>query len=505
MALLNSLINLFYTKRLEKIAAFRQEPVDIQEETLRELLSTAKDTEWGKRYDFATIKDAKTFAQRIPLQNYETLKEDIDKARKGQENIFWPTPIKWFAKSSGTTNEVSKFIPVSKEALDNCHYRGGKDIIALFAEQRPETNIFSGKGLTLGGTYHGSNEISYYGDLSAILIENAPYWSTFIRTPKSDIALIDDWETKLAEITKVALQTNVTSFLGVPSWNLVLIKNILKESGTKNLLEVWPNLELFVHGGVSFTPYREQYKALIPSANMNYLETYNASEGFFAIQDDLEDDSMLLMLDYGIFYEFVPLDELDNEQPQALTIGEVELHKNYAIVITTNAGLWRYMIGDTIRFTSLYPHKIKITGRTKLFINAFGEEVIIDNAEKALKAACETTDSIVKEYTAAPVFMGNNEQGTHEWVIEFEKEPADFDAFCKVLDQTLQNVNSDYAAKRYKNITLRFPSFHKARHNLFYDWLKSIDKLGGQNKVPRLSNERKFVEALVSLNNSDNQ
>ncbi len=500
MGLLNSLINLYYSKRLEKIDFFRKNPEEVQTGVLADLLMSAKDTEWGKRYNFTSIPDAKTFAERVPVQSYETLKNDIDRVREGEDNVFWNSPIKWFAKSSGTTNEVSKFIPVSREALDNCHYRGGKDIIALFAQQRPDSNIFSGKGLTLGGTYHGNENSSYYGDLSAILIENAPYWTSFIKAPKSDIALIDDWETKLAEITKVALQTNVTSFLGVPSWNLVLIKNILKEAKTDNLLDVWPNLELFVHGGVSFIPYREQYKTLIPSEKMNYLETYNASEGFFAIQDDLEDDSMLLMLDYGIFYEFIPLDEIHKEYPKTFTIGEVECNKNYAIVITTNAGLWRYMIGDTVMFTSLYPHKIKITGRTKLFINAFGEEVIVDNAEKALAKACEATQSVVKEYSAAPVFMGSDEQGTHEWVIEFEKEPTDFEAFCKTLDTALQELNSDYAAKRYKDITLRFPTFHKARKGLFYDWMKSRDKLGGQNKVPRLSNERKFIEELVKMN-----
>lgn len=500
MTVVNSLISFFYSKRLEKISFFKKHPWDIQKLLLLELLNIAKNTEWGKRYDFASIKDFKTFSERIPLQDYDSLKNDIDRLRKGEKNILWASNIKWFAKSSGTTNDVSKFIPVSKEALDDCHFQGGKDLIALYTKQKPESNIFSGKALTLGGSYHGSNANSYYGDLSAILIENAPFWSSFIRIPNPEIALLEDWETKLEEITKKALQTNVTSFLGVPSWNLVLIKNMLKQANAKNLLEIWPNLELFVHGGVSFSPYRQQFKDLIPSSNMNYMETYNASEGFFAIQDDLEDDSMLLMLDYGIFYEFIPLQELGKEKPKTLHIEEVKLETNYAIVITTNAGLWRYMIGDTIKFTSLYPHKIKITGRTKLFINAFGEELIIDNAEKALEVACKKTNAIVKEYTAAPVFMGTNEQGTHEWMLEFEAEPSSFDEFCKTLDQALQNLNSDYAAKRYKDITLVMPKFHKAKPHLFYDWMKERDKLGGQHKVPRLSNQREIIEELLKMN-----
>lgn len=500
MAILNSLINLFYSRRLNQLDFFKKEPEKVQYDTLKSLLNTAKDTEWGKKYDFASIDSFETFKSRIPVQKYENISKDIDRLRKGESNIFWPTPTSWFAKSSGTTNEVSKFIPVTKEALEECHFRGGKDIIAMYLEQHPDTRIFSGKTLTLGGTYHGSSDVSYYGDLSAILIENAPYWSAFIRTPKPKIALIDDWETKLEKITKIALETNVTSFLGVPSWNLVLIKNILKESGAKNLCEVWPSLELFVHGGVSFAPYREQYKQLIPGEDMNYLETYNASEGFFGIQDDLTDASMLLMLDYGIFYEFMPLEELGKEFPKTVSVEDVVLDKNYAIVISTNAGLWRYMIGDTIKFTSLYPHKIKITGRTKLFINAFGEEVIIDNAENAIAKACEETNCIVKEYTAAPVYMATNEKGTHEWILEFEKEPKDFDIFCNILDKTLQEVNSDYAAKRFKDITLRYPTFHKAKQDLFYEWMKSRNKLGGQHKVPRLANDRKFVDELLRLN-----
>ncbi|MGQ1908913.1 GH3 auxin-responsive promoter family protein [Marinifilum sp. RC60d5] len=502
MAFINSLVSWLNTKRLSQIDFFKDYPIDIQRETLTQLLDQASETEWGKKYDFRSINSLHRFKERLPVQTYEDIETYIDRLRKGEQNIFWPSEIKWFAKSSGTTNSKSKFIPVSKEALEDCHFRGGKDILAIYTSQFPETGILFGKGLTLGGSHQINNvqNNSYYGDLSAILIQNLPFWANFIRTPDTSIVLMDEWEEKLNKMTEATLNENVTSLSGVPSWFLVLLKHILKVSNKNNILEIWPNLELFVHGGVSFTPYREQFKELLPSSKMNYLETYNASEGFFGIQDNPLDDSMLLMLDYGIYYEFIPLENSNDEHPKALSLEEVELHKNYAMLITTNGGLWRYQIGDTIHFTSKKPFKFKISGRTKLYINAFGEELIIDNAEKAMKIACQKTNSIIKEYTAAPVFMDKDHKGTHQWLIEFEQAPENVDEFNYILDNALMSLNSDYEAKRYKNITLDKPILTLANKNLFYNWLKSKGKLGGQNKVPRLSNNREIIEELLTLN-----
>lgn len=502
MPLLNSIFSWFNTKRLHQIELFRQFPFEVQNEALFKLISKAKDTEYGKKYDFETIKDIKDFQRRLPIMDYESIKPFIDKHREGQQNILWPGSIKWYAKSSGTTANKSKFIPVTNEALEECHFRGGRDILAMYTNQYPDSEIFKGKGLTLGGSHQIDNFSvdSYYGDLSAILIENIPWWADFIRTPSQKVALIPEWEEKLEKLTHETIKENVTSIAGVPSWNLVMIKHILNFTGKDNLLEVWPNLELFTHGGVSFTPYREQFRRLIPSAKMNYMEAYNASEGFFSIQDNPQTDDMLLMLDYGIFYEFIPLEEVFGTQPNALTIKEVELHKNYALVISTNSGLWRYMIGDTIMFTSKYPHKIKITGRTRHFINVFGEEVIIDNAENALNTACEKTGAMVREFTAAPIFMDENTKGAHEWLIEFERPPADIDFFTQVLDTALCSINSDYEAKRYKGITLGMPIVRSLKKGTFFMWMKERGKLGGQNKVPRLSNTREYVEQLTELN-----
>ena len=502
MPLLTSIVTWINTKRIHQIDLFRKYPFDVQQEMLFKLLDKAKNTEWGKKYDYASIQTINDFQQRVPVQTYEEIKPYVNKLREGQNNVLWPSDIKWFAKSSGTTSDKSKFIPVSKEALEECHFRGGKDIMALYTHSNPESTIFSGKGLTIGGSHKIDNfsNKSYYGDLSAILIENLPFWADFIRTPSQEIALMDKWEEKLERITNHTLQENVTNIAGVPSWVLVLINYMLQKTGKNNLLEIWPNLELFMHGGVSFTPYREQFKKIIPSENMNYLESYNASEGFFAIQDDLQDDSMLLMLDYGIFYEFIPMDEFDEPNPKILTIAEVETNKNYAVVISTNGGLWRYRIGDTVIFTSLYPHKIKISGRTKHFINTFGEELIIDNAEKALKIACEKTGAQISEYTAAPIFMDNDEKGTHEWLIEFETSPSTVDYFASVLDNALKNLNSDYEAKRYKDITLVMPVVKEMKKGAFYNWFNDKGKLGGQNKMPRLSNDRKHVEELLEIN-----
>lgn len=503
MPIINSIVYWLNVKRLHQIELFKNYPFNVQQDSLFRLVQKAADTEWGVKYNYGNISEISEFQKNVPLQTYEDLKPFVDRLREGERNVLWPGEIKWFAKSSGTTSDKSKFIPVSKESLEDCHFRAGKDVLAIYTSSYPNTKIFSGKGLTLGGSHRINNysNQSYYGDLSAILIENLPFWVDLIRTPKQEIVLLEKWEEKLQKITEATIKENVTNFAGVPSWNLVLLNHILNYTGKSNLLEVWPNLELFIHGGVSFTPYREQYQKLIPSENMHYLETYNASEGFFGIQDDPHRDDMLLMLDYGIFYEFIPIEQLSNSNPEVLTIDQVELNRQYAMVITTNSGLWRYIIGDTIVFTSLSPHRIKISGRTKHFINAFGEELIIDNAERALKIACEKTEASIKEYTAGPVYMGSDANGAHEWLIEFEKEPESLDYFTTLLDNALCSLNSDYEAKRYKNITLRMPIVRSLKKGVFYEWMKEKGKLGGQNKVPRLSNNRQYIEELMKLNN----
>ncbi len=502
MAILNSLISLVNMRRLSQIEHFKKNPEEVQQEQLFSLLKEAQDTNIGKYYEYKTIKNIKDFQDRVPIQNYDQMSAVIDKIRHGAKNELWPDDIKWFAKSSGTTSTKSKFIPVTKQSLEDCHFRGGKDVLAIYNDLVPDNELFSGKGLTLGGSQQLSQykTDSFYGDLSAILIGNLPFWVNFIRTPEQSIALMDRWEEKLIKMTEATINENVTSLSGVPSWFMVLIKHILNVTGKQNLLEIWPNLELFIHGGINFNPYREQYKRIIPSNNMHYMETYNASEGFFAIQDDLSTSSLLLMLDYGIFYEFVPMSEWGKENPTALTLDQIELDTNYAIVITTNGGLWRYILGDTIKFTSKYPYKIVISGRTKLFINAFGEEVIIDNSDKAILLACEETGAVVKDYTAAPMYMNEKEKGRHQWIIEFEKAPENINQFTAILDKELQNINSDYEAKRYKDITLDTPDVIVARESLFYDWMKDKNRLGGQNKVPRLSNDRKIIEELLILN-----
>ncbi|MFA5647402.1 MAG: GH3 auxin-responsive promoter family protein [Bacteroidales bacterium] len=501
MAIIPSIINWLNTKRLHEIDLFRRFPCEVQEEQILDMISKAQDTEFGKEYNFSEIKTIEQFQRNVPITNYEGLKPYVDKLREGEKDVLWPGEIRWFAKSSGTTSDKSKFIPVSRTALDDCHFRGGKDALALYTNLYPETQVFTGKGLTLGGSHQIDNftNQSYYGDLSAILIENIPWWADFIRTPSQKVALIPEWEVKLEKLTEEALRENVTNIAGVPSWNLVLIKHILDFTGKNNLLEIWPNLELFTHGGVSFTPYREQFQKVIPSPNMHYMETYNASEGFFAIQDDPNTADMLLMLDYGVFYEFIPMNEIDQPNPKAVTIADIEINKNYAMVITTNSGLWRYVIGDTVMFTSTFPHKIKITGRTKHFMNAFGEEIIIDNAEKALEIACKKTKATIADYTAAPIYMGDDAKGAHEWLIEFENEPDNPQFFVNALDIALCSINSDYEAKRYKGITLSEPVVHILKPGTFFNWMKSRGKLGGQNKVPRLSNTREYVDALLKF------
>jgi len=501
MPILTSIVNWLNVKRVHQLDLIRKYPAEVQQETFQKLIGKAAYTEWGKQYDYEVIKTVADFQSGVPLQTYDDVKPYIDRLRLGEENLLWPGEIKWFAKSSGTTNDKSKFIPVSKESLEDCHFRGGRDVLALYCQNNPETKLFSGKGLTLGGSHKIDNykNQSYYGDLSAILIENLPFWTEFIRTPSQEVALLDKFELKLKRIAEDTIHENVTSFAGVPSWCLVMLKYLLQQTGKKSIPEIWPNLELFIHGGVSFLPYREQFKKLIPSEGMKYLETYNASEGFFAIQDNPQNEGLLLMLDYGIFYEFIPADQVDKTNPETLTIHQVEKDKNYAIVISTNSGLWRYLIGDMVRFTSLYPHRIVISGRTKHFINVFGEEVIVDNADKALRIACDKTGSEIVDYTAAPVFMSDEHQGVHEWLIEFVNPPEDMEYFTTLLDHALMSINSDYEAKRYRNLTLDKPILHAAAPGTFYRWLQEKGKLGGQNKVPRLSNERIYLNELMEI------
>ena len=503
MAIIPSIINWLNIKRINQIEIFKKFPVETQQETLYRLLAKAASTEWGKKYSYSSISSIKEYQSRFPVQTYEEIIPYVERLRKGEVNLLWPGEIKWFAKSSGTTSTKSKFIPMSREALEDCHYRAGKDILAIYTMQRPETRVFSGKSLTLGGSHKMNqfNNDSLYGDLSAILIENAPFWVDIIRTPSHKIALLEDFEEKLNKITRSTVNENVTNISGVPSWYLVLIKQILAYTGKSNLLDVWPNLEVFFHGGISFSPYREQFKKLIAGDQMNYMETYNASEGFFGIQDDASKSDMLLMLDYGIFYEFIPSDQINSASPAVYTIGEVEKDVNYAIIISTNGGLWRYMMGDTIVFTCLQPYRFKISGRTKHFINVFGEEVIVDNADKAIESACKETGAIILEYTAGPVFMSTSSKGSHEWIIEFEKEPSDLNSFIDILDNVLKSVNSDYEAKRYKDLNLIKPVARSVPKGTFNKWLKARNKFGGQNKVPRLSNTREYIEDLYKIAN----
>jgi hypothetical protein len=501
MAIVNSIISWIMKKRIHQIEFFLKYPYEVQEEWLLNLISSARNTEWGRKYDYKSIINISQFKERVPIQTYDTLKPYIERMLQGEQNVLWSSEIKWFAKSSGTTSDKSKFIPVSEEALEECHFKGGKDLLCLYCNNKPETEIFTGKCLVLGGS-HQVNQLSndsYYGDLSAVIIKNLPVWAEFHRTPDISIALMENWEEKIEKMAKATKDVNVTNISGVPTWTLILAKRILEVTGKKNLLEVWPNLELYFHGAVNFTPYREQFKKLIPSDKMYYLETYNASEGFFGIQDQENSTEMLLMLDYGIFYEFIPLENIDDENPHTLDLSEVELNKNYAIVISTNAGLWRYMIGDTIKFTSLNPHRIQITGRTKHFINAFGEELIIDNAEKALAVACKETNSSIKEYTAGPIYFGDQNTGGHEWIIEFEKAPDNLQQFTEILDKALKEANSDYEAKRKGDMALQMPVLHVVQEGTFYNWMKNRGKLGGQHKVPRLSNDRRYIEEILDL------
>lgn len=503
MGILNSILTWVMKKRIHQIELFIKYPHEVQEELFKKLVQTAKSTEFGKTYDYESITSYNHFHQRVPVSTYEELFPYINRLMRGEQNVLWPSEVKWFSKSSGTTNARSKFIPITEEALEDCHFKGGKDLLSLYVNNYPNTKIFDGKGLAVGGS-HQLNELdssatSYYGDVSAVIMQNLPSWAEFIRTPSLETALMSNWEEKIEKLAQETARENVTSMAGVPTWTVLLIQRVVELMGKKNILDVWPNLEVFFHGAVSFKPYRNLFKGLIPSKGMAYWEIYNASEGFFGIQDQKNSEEMLLMLDYGIFYEFIPVDELDNEDPKVLRLSEVEMGKQYAMIISTNAGLWRYNIGDTVKFTCLSPYRIKISGRTKHFMNAFGEEVIIENAETAITKACEATGAVMTNFTAAPIYLEANQKGGHEWIIEFENQPHSLQEFTHHLDKTLREVNSDYDAKRSFDLALVTPIVHSVKEGTFYNWMKSRGKLGGQNKVPRLSNSREYVEDILKI------
>lgn len=499
--IVNSILSWFLKKRKHQVELFLKYPKEVQEELLFKLLKTAKNTAFGKQYNFDKITSYSDFSKQIPIQQYETIEPLIERTRKGEQNLFWPSTIKWFAKSSGTTNAKSKFIPVSDQSLEDCHFEAGKDMLCMYFNNNPDAQLFTGKSLRLGGSsaVYEENK-TFFGDLSAIIIENMPFWADFSSAPKQETALMSEWESKMDAIINETINENITGLAGVPSWMLVLLNRVLERTGKSNILEVWPNLEVYFHGGVSFSPYKAQFQKLIPSKHFKYYEIYNASEGFFAIQDRNDSDEMLLMLDYGIFYEFIPMDLFNEEASTAIPLSDVVINVNYAMVITTNGGLWRYLIGDTVKFTSTDPYRIKITGRTKHFINVFGEELIIENAEDALQIACKKTNAEITDYTVGPIFMMDEKSGGHEWMIEFRKAPESLADFTYILDEQLKTINSDYEAKRYHNMTLDMPKIHIASQGLFYNWMKKKGKLGGQNKVPRLSNSRKWMDELLALN-----
>ncbi|WP_111669080.1 GH3 auxin-responsive promoter family protein [Algoriphagus litoralis] len=504
MEVINSFMTWIFKNRIGQIENFKQNPIQVQEATFQELLESGKRTEFGKLYGLEQVKSYSDFAKNVPVFDYESFKPFIEKTMQGKQNVIWNSDIEWFAKSSGTTGSRSKYIPVSEESLEECHYKGGKDMVSLYVSNYPDSKLFTGKSLTIGGTLEKNplnpQGTAKAGDVSAVIMQNLPIWAQFARTPSLETALMGEWEAKIEKMAQETMNENVTCIAGVPTWTIVLLRRILELKKAKNILEVWPNLEIFFHGAVAFGPYRSLFKELIPSEKMHYMETYNASEGFFGIQDQPNSDELLLLLDYGIFYEFIPMEEWEKENPNVVSLKDVEVGQNYAMIITTNGGLWRYKIGDTLKFTSISPYRFRISGRTKHFINAFGEEVIVENAEAAIQFAAESTNSTIANFTAAPVyFEGNGSNGAHEWIVEFRTPPSDLSQFTELLDQQLRQVNSDYDAKRYKNLALKMPIVHQAPEGLFESWLRKKGKLGGQHKVPRLSNSREYLEEILEM------
>jgi len=500
MKLLSPAISKLARMRFWRIANWKNNPIAAQRHVLQHLITAAQYTEFGKKYNFTRLFTVKEFKAKVPIQDYESLKPYINRMMEGEENVLWNEPVNWFAKSSGTTNDKSKYIPISNESLQNNHYKANKDVLTNYYNNFPGSDLLTGKGLVVGGS-HQISKVSddiQYGDLSAVLMQNSPFWGQWLRTPELSIALLDEWENKIEKLAQTTSNENVTSLAGVPTWTLILLKRILEIKNKQTIAEVWPNLELYINGGVSFVPYREQFEKIIGKP-INYLEVYNASEGFFAAQEHPEDEGMTLYTEHGIFYEFMPVEEYGKEKPQTVGLKEVQLNKNYALVISTTGGLWRYLVGDTVQFTSLNPYQLKVSGRLKHYINTFGEEVIVDNSDHAIAQACARTGSVVNDYTAAPVYFSEGRNGCHEWLIEFDQPPSDLEQFTYELDSALKSVNSDYEAKRYNSIALSLPKVHILPKGIFASWLQSKGKIGGQHKVPRLSNDRKIIEEILAM------
>ncbi len=502
MKLLSPTISKIARMRSWRIENWSSHPLESQRQVLQELISSAQYTAFGKKYHFSKLFTLKEFKNSVPIQEYHDIKPFIERMMLGEENVLWNTPINWFAKSSGTTSDKSKFIPVSNESLQNNHFQASKDVLTTYYNNFPGSDLLTGKGLVVGGSHQISkiNDEIHYGDLSAVLMQNTPFWGQWLRTPELSIALLDEWESKIEKLAQTTANENVTSIAGVPTWTNILLKRVLEIKNKKFIKEVWPNLELYIHGGISFIPYREQFDQLMGEP-INYLEIYNASEGFFAGQEKPDDDGMLLFTEHGVFYEFMPVEEYGKANPQTVGLDKVVTGKHYALIISTTGGLWRYLVGDTIQFTSLNPYKIKVSGRLKHYINAFGEEVIVDNSDKAIAIAAEKTQAIVNDYTAAPIFFSQQQNGAHEWLIEFDKMPVSIEDFTFQLDISLKNLNSDYEAKRHKDIALRMPLVRPLPNGTFNKWLRSKNKLGGQHKIPRLSNDRKIIEEVIFLIN----
>ncbi|MEJ7625556.1 MAG: GH3 auxin-responsive promoter family protein [Ferruginibacter sp.] len=501
MKLLSPAISKLARLRIWRIQNWINHPVSSQRETLQDLITSAQYTDFGKKYNFSKLFTVKEYKQNVPIHEYDDLRPYIQRMMNGEENVLWNSPVKWFAKSSGTTSDKSKFIPVSDESLVDNHFQASKDVLTTYYKNFPASDLLTGKGLVVGGSHQVSkiNDDIQCGDLSAVLMQNTPFWGQWVRTPELSIALLDEWESKIEKLAQITAEENVTSLAGVPTWTLLLLKRILEIKGKKTIKEVWPNLELYINGGVSFVPYRDQFESIIGSP-INYLEIYNASEGFFAAQQKPDDDGMTLFTEHGIFFEFMPVEEYGKEIPITMGLDKVVVNKNYAIIISTSGGLWRYLVGDTVQFTSVNPYRIIVSGRLKHYMNAFGEEVIVDNSDKAIAMAAQKTKAIVTDYTAAPVYFTKDNNGAHEWLIEFQSPPEDIEQFTIELDDALKNINSDYEAKRHKNIALRLPVVKMLSQGSFSNWLRSKNKMGGQHKVPRLSNDRLVLEEILSMN-----